>query len=104
MGFDRTERESPFVEGGSLWSNSYELVCDETAYVIRSGEDFIPKENDVQEEADEDSEKQVAELSSDEPRYRNSKKVILPGGNQYAYEWGSDDGEFVYDKGERHSQ
>jgi hypothetical protein len=34
MGYERTEQDSPFDEGGTLWSNGSELVCDETAIVI----------------------------------------------------------------------
>lgn len=38
LGYERTERESPFDDGGELWTNSYELVCDETGFVIRKDE------------------------------------------------------------------
>lgn len=38
MGYERTERESPFHDDGQLWSNSYELVCDKTGFVIRKDE------------------------------------------------------------------
>jgi hypothetical protein len=38
MGYERTERQSPFDDDGQLWSNSYELVCDETGFVIRKDE------------------------------------------------------------------
>lgn len=38
LGYERTERESPFKEGGELWTNSYELVCDETGFIIRKDE------------------------------------------------------------------
>lgn len=38
LGYEPTERESPFHDNGKLWTNSYELVCDETAFVIRKDE------------------------------------------------------------------
>lgn len=38
LGYEPTERESPFDESGQLWTNSYELVCDETGFVIRKDE------------------------------------------------------------------
>lgn len=37
-GYERTEKQSPFHDSGELWTNSYELVCDETAIVIRKDE------------------------------------------------------------------
>lgn len=82
-GMEPTGRESPFHEEGMLWSNSHELVCDETALVIRGSETV---------------ESTVAELSGDVPRYSNSDRVILPGGHASNYEWGKDDGAFVYDR------
>ncbi len=38
LGYERTERESPFHDDGELWTNSYELVCDKTGFVIRKDE------------------------------------------------------------------
>lgn len=38
MGYERTEKESPFEDGATLWTNGTELVCDETGIVIRGGE------------------------------------------------------------------
>lgn len=38
LGYERTERESPFDDDGELWTNSYELVCDETGFVLRKDE------------------------------------------------------------------
>jgi len=85
-GFERTERESPFDENGVLWKNSYELVCDETGIVIRGGDHTTISEI-------------LDRMWEGTPRYRNSERVILPGGMQQAYEWGSDDsGKFVYEK------
>lgn len=45
LGYERTERESPFDERGELWTNSYELVCDETGFVIRKDEKKWKKVN-----------------------------------------------------------
>lgn len=86
QGFERTERDSPFDEAGTLWANSHELVCDETGIVVTS-------EREIREEST------VAELSSSVPRYSNSNRVILPGGHKHVYDWGEDDdGEFIYEK------
>lgn len=49
MGYEQTEQESPFIDGGMLWTNSYELVCDKTAIVIRkdnSREDTVHVSDD----------------------------------------------------------
>lgn len=87
QGFERTERDSPFDEAGTLWANSHELVCDETGIVVTS-------EEEIREE-----ESTVAELSSSTPRYSNSNRVILPGGFKHVYDWGEDeDGRFLYEK------
>lgn len=61
-GFVPTDRESPIHDSGELWSNGYEVVCDETGVVI-DGNHF-PEE--------EESEKVF--------RYRHSNRVCLPGG------------------------
>lgn len=45
LGYERTERESPFDEQGILWTNSYELVCDETGFIIRKDEKKWTTEN-----------------------------------------------------------
>jgi len=85
-GFERTERESPFHDDGTLWENSYELVCDETGIVIRGGESRSISEI-------------LEKMWEGTPRYKNSDRVILPGGMQQAYHWGSgDNNEFIYDK------
>lgn len=34
MGYTPTDKESPFSEDGTLWTNGTELVCDETAIVL----------------------------------------------------------------------
>lgn len=83
MGYERTERESPFDEDGILWSKGYEVVCDKTGIVIRndSGSSF-------QGERDTD-EREVY-------RYRNSEKVKLIGGYTSSYHWGEEDGRFFY--------
>lgn len=35
LGYEPTDRDSPFDEDGQLWTNSFELVCDQTGRVIR---------------------------------------------------------------------
>lgn len=84
LGYEPTGKESPFEETGELWSNSYELVCDETALVIRK-----------------DSSGKTSNNSSRERvyRYRNTEKVKLYGGYVSSYDWGDDgDGRFTYDR------
>lgn len=52
LGYEPTDRESPFDDAGSLWTNSYELVCDETGFVIekdnRSPDDTGTSKNYVE--------------------------------------------------------
>lgn len=72
-GFERTERESPFHDNGTLWKNSYELVCDETGIVIRGGEHTTIPEI-------------IERMWEGTPRYSNSGRVILPGGMKQAYD------------------
>lgn len=88
MGYERTEQESPFDEDGELWSIGYEIVCDETGFVIRAGEDAF-----IDEEKEEDDKERVY-------RYRNSEKVKLIGGYTGSYDWGKDEdtGHFTYEK------
>jgi hypothetical protein len=38
LGYEPTERDSPFHDDGELWTNSYEFVCDETGFIIRKEE------------------------------------------------------------------
>jgi len=67
LGYSRTERQSPFDDDGLLWTKGYELVCDETAIVIRT---------DTSRERE-----QLLEDTDDETyRYYNSEKVRMPGG------------------------
>jgi hypothetical protein len=73
-GFERTERESPFHDDGTLWRNSYELVCDETGIVIRGGEHTHLSEI-------------IERMWEGTPRYSNSGRVILPGGMIQAYDY-----------------
>lgn len=77
LGYERTERESPFDEDGELWTKGYEMVCDETGYVIRS-------EKDVAMHWKEEKEKKVY-------RYQNSGVVKLAGGYVSSYDWGEDE-------------
>lgn len=78
-GFTPTDRESPIDEDGELWSNGHEVVCDETGVVIDGNHHG-------------DSPEGVEKVF----RYRNSERVMLPGGYVSSYEWGEDDGEFRY--------
>lgn len=86
LGYERTERESPFDESGELWTNSYELVCDATGFVIRKDS----SKQSVSPQSKNGSEEKVY-------TYRNSEKVKLYGGYVSSYDWGDDDeGNFVY--------
>jgi hypothetical protein len=85
-GYDKTERDSPFHDTGTLWKNSHEIICDATGIVIRSADEYTL-------DTDENTRK-----NEKIPRYNNSDKVILPGGMQRVYEWGDSNGKFVYDK------
>jgi hypothetical protein len=75
MGFSPTDRESPFDESGMLWSNGYELVCDETATVIEKS--ARPSDNGA--------------TVREKYEYRNSKRVKLAGGHVSSYDWGPDE-------------
>lgn len=71
-GYERTENESPFHDDGVLWSNSHELVCDETGFVI---------DDSSRTEASE--EQSTSELGAESvPQYEHSGRVILPGANK----------------------
>lgn len=82
MGYEPTGRESPFDEEGELWTKGYELVCDETGFVIR-------KDNSRSVREYEPTDEKVY-------KYRNSKRVKLLGGYLSSYEWGYDDDRFRY--------
>lgn len=45
LGYEPTDRDSPFDDNGKLWTNSYELVCDETGFIIRKDERRWTKES-----------------------------------------------------------
>lgn len=81
LGYERTERESPFDEDGTLWTNSYELVCDQTAEVIRK---------------DEQSTQITEDDSFERHEYYNSGNVRMMGGYSSSYDWGDDGDEFLY--------
>lgn len=83
MGYERTERESPFDEQGELWTNSFELVCDETGIVIR-------KDGGAPDDADE--------MERTIYRYRNSEEVKLIGGHMSNYDWGQTENGFTYER------
>lgn len=86
-GYDKTERDSPFHDNGTLWKNSHEIICDKTGIVIRNTDEYTL-----------DNDNETSTKKNENPRYDNSDKVILPGGMQRVYEWGDSNGEFVYDK------
>lgn len=65
LGYEVTERESPFDDDGQLWKNSFEYVCDETGIVIR-------KERDSRDTQDDDE--------MERHTYQNTKKTKLFGG------------------------
>lgn len=84
LGYARTEQESPFDDDGILWSKGYELVCDETAIVIRK--DSSRRTRDIRAEDDDSTH-----------RYYNSDNVRMPGGYVSSYSWGRDkDRNFMY--------
>lgn len=85
LGYERTERESPFDDDGELWTNSFELVCDETGSVIRK--DSSDKGGHLTESDDGET----------VYRYRNTENVKLYGGYVSSYNWGNEDGIFSYD-------
>jgi hypothetical protein len=83
LGYEPTDKESPFDEDGQLWTKGYELVCDETGAVIRkdTNSDFRYEGNGRDEKV---------------YRYQNSEKVKLPGGYTGSYDWGKEDNSFYY--------
>jgi hypothetical protein len=86
LGYERTERESPFDEDGELWTNSFELVCDKTAAVVRKEEPqhMTDKRDDSWPDGDRHT-------------YPKSGRVKMAGGYVGSYEWGhNDDGRFEY--------
>jgi hypothetical protein len=83
LGYDNTEKESPFDDDGILWSKGYELVCDETGAVIRKdGSDRFFQWGQRDEKI---------------YRYQNSENVKLPGGYIGKYNWGESEDGFLYD-------
>jgi hypothetical protein len=82
-GYERTERESPFHDEGTLWTNSYELVCDKTAQVIRK--------DGGTESTDSDS-----SSSFERHEYYNSENPRMMGGYVSAYDWGHEENNFRY--------
>jgi len=84
LGYERTEQESPFDEDGTLWTNSFELVCDKTAEVIRKDE----SRDTVERQQDRDSWPE-----GDRHTYRRSNRTKLAGGYVGAYNWGTDSGD-----------
>lgn len=66
LGYERTEKESPFHDDGTLWTNGVELVCDETAIII---DEQSPEVNGGDDAGDRDY-----------FRYPNSDNVRMNGG------------------------
>jgi len=86
LGYERTERESPFHEEGMLWTNSFELVCDKTAAVIRKEEPTSTEEKRDDSWPD-----------GDRHSYQSSDTTKMAGGYIGSYEWGhNEDGRFEY--------
>lgn len=81
MGYERTEKESPFEDGATLWTKGFEAVCDETGIVIRDSNYSFETEYDDLETV---------------YRYKNSDRVKLPGGFTGKYDWGTEDDRFYY--------
>lgn len=82
MGYETTDKESPFHDDGILWTNGTELVCDETGAVIRG--------NDNAEYTRENEKRQYHE-------YPNSERIRMNGGYFSKYDWGYDeDDRFRY--------
>lgn len=77
-GFEPTGEESPVSDTGELWSNGYEIVCDETATVI-----------DGNHHADSDD-------ADSRYEYPGSGNVKLIGGFLGSYDWGHEDNRFYY--------
>lgn len=88
MGYVPTGEESPVSDDGELWSNSHELICDDTGVVIDGNHHESPKNSDA-------IETNAGELIF---RYSNSERVKLIGGYLGSYHWGYDDDEFIYDQ------
>lgn len=88
MGFSPTGQQSPFDEAGTLWSNGYELVCDETAIVIEGGGSKVKGED----------ESEWFHRNRGRFTYPSSGSVKMIGGFLSSYEWGEDEkGRFIYD-------
>lgn len=87
MGYERTERESPFAENGTLWTNSFELVCDKTAMIIRKdgSQDTISDDTDDWPDGDRHT-------------YEHSNNTKAAGGYLGTYQWHAtaDEHEFTY--------
>lgn len=84
LGYEPTEQESPFDDDGVLWTNSYELVCDETGIVLRKG-----CERDLRSSNERDEEVYT---------YRNTDTAKLLGGFVSSYSWGETDNGFTYSR------
>lgn len=82
LGYERTEKASPFHDDGQLWTDGVELVCDETAIVIDDSMRISGGDDDTG--------------NRDYFRYPNSEIVRMPGGFFGSYDWGYDEDSFRY--------
>lgn len=82
--YDVTEGECPDCEDGSLWVNSFELVCDECGGVYRKAQ----KHSDDSSQDESIMSDPFIEFNSnrEKHRYDNSGRVRMPGGFEEAYE------------------
>jgi len=69
MGYEPTDKDSPFDERGRLWTNGVELVCDETAIVI---------DGEYRDGGDDAGDREYF-------RYPNAGKMRMIGGLMYNY-------------------
>lgn len=91
-GYERTERESPFHDDGQLWTNSYELVCDRTAAVIRKDEPMSRITGENENETGRDD----SWPTGDRHSYQSTKVVKMAGGYTGSYDWGPTEDGFEY--------
>jgi hypothetical protein len=87
LGYEPTDRESPFDDDGELWTNSFELVCDETGIVLRKGS-----------ERDRRTNGHSSDSMDTVYTYRNTDNAKLVGGHVSSYNWGERDGIFTYSR------
>lgn len=74
-GYDITETECSVCESGTLWVNSFEILCDNCGRVVRKSDAGFSHEPPWKYYRD----------NQDEYTYDNSERTILPGGFARAY-------------------